>query len=353
MLGLEAVGFNLHDGSLEGIVRGHKGGLLRAADYNNLAQCENLEDVKMNLAGTDYGAYLQNEPGPLRTSVVVERCMQKLVDDWRYMRAHADEPLAQFLDYCTYGYMIDNVVLIVTGTLHERDVRELLDKCHPLGAFDNMATVAVASSMKELYRLVLVETPLAPYFSECLTSDDLDEMNIEIMRNTLYKAYLEDFYKFCQKLGGATANIMGDLLSFEADKRALNITLNSLGTELTREDRRNLYCSFGLLFPQGQYAMSMAEDYDAVRAAAEMVPQYREFFQGGAGYGAESHMLEKLLFTEEVKRCVLTFDQQFHYAVFYAYLKLREQEIRNLMWISECIAQGQRNRTQDGIVLVL
>jgi len=25
-------------------------------------------------------------------------------------------------------------------------------------------------------------------------------MNIEIMRNTLYKAYLEDFYNFCQVL---------------------------------------------------------------------------------------------------------------------------------------------------------
>ena len=34
----------------------------------------------------------------------------------------ADEPLATFLDYCTYGHMIDNVVLLVTGTLHERDV---------------------------------------------------------------------------------------------------------------------------------------------------------------------------------------------------------------------------------------
>jgi vacuolar-type H+-ATPase subunit C/Vma6 len=29
--------------------------------------------------------------------------------------------------------MIDNVILLLTGTLHERDTRELLDKCHPLG----------------------------------------------------------------------------------------------------------------------------------------------------------------------------------------------------------------------------
>jgi len=351
MLGLESVWFNLHDGFLEGIVRGHKGGLLKATDYQSLSQCENLEDIKMNLAGTDYSSYLQNEAGPMRTSVIVDRCMLKLVDDWKYMRAHADEPLAQFLDYCTYGHMIDNVVLIVTGTLHERDVNELLDKCHPLGVFDNMGTVAVASSMKELYRLVLVETPLAPYFSECLTSDDLDEMNIEVMRNTLYKAYLEDFNKFCQSMGGITAEIMGDLLAFEADKRAINVTLNSIGTELTRDDRKKLFCDFGLLYPHGHFSMAMAEDYDSVRAAVERVPQYRELFSQGSGFGGESQMLERVLFAEEVKRCTLTFDQQFHYGVFYAYLKLREQEIRNLMWVSECVAQGQRGRTQDGIVL--
>ena len=97
--------------------------------------------------------------------------------------------------------MIDNVVLIVTGTLHERDVNELLEKCHPLGMFDryyccfcpffyrlrcaktqnanrfvfllinSIASLAVAQNMRELYRLVLVDTPLAPYFSECITSE--------------------------------------------------------------------------------------------------------------------------------------------------------------------------------------
>ena len=74
--------------------------------------------------------------------------------------------------------------------------------------FDSIATLAVASNMRELYRLVLVDTPLAPYFSECISSEDLDEMNVEIMRNILYKAYLSDFLKFCEKLGGATAILM-------------------------------------------------------------------------------------------------------------------------------------------------
>jgi V-type H+-transporting ATPase subunit d len=52
----------------------------------------------------------------------------------------------------------------------------------------------------------------------------------QIMRNTLYKAYLDDFAAFCNKLGGTTAEVMSDLLAFEADRRALNITLNSIGT---------------------------------------------------------------------------------------------------------------------------
>ena len=46
-------------------------------------------------------------------------------------------------NFSSYGHMIDNVVLIVTGTLHERDVQELLDKCHPLGMFDRYHTILV------------------------------------------------------------------------------------------------------------------------------------------------------------------------------------------------------------------
>lgn len=349
--GLEALTYNVKDGYLEGIVRGHKSGLLTAADYNNLSQCETLDDLKLNLTATDYGEYLKDQPSPLSTTTIVDRCTQKLVDDWHHMRAHADETLGEFLDFCTYGHMIDNVVLIVTGTMHDRDHMELLEKCHPLGMFDSIATLAVASNMRELYRLVLVDTPLAPYFSTNLTTEDLDEMNVEIMRNTLYKAYLDDFAQLCQRIGGETAEVMGDMLAFEADRRALNITLNSIGTELTFDDRRKLYSNFGLLYPHGHQELSMAEDFDQVRAAMEKCPAYVPIFSK-MSYG-ESQMLDKLLYEEEVRRSIFTFEQQFQYGVFYAYMKLREQEIRNIMWIAECVAQDQKSRIHDGIVFLL
>ncbi len=137
--------------------------------------------------------------------------------------------------------MIDNVVLLITGTLHERDTHELLERCHPLGVFDTMPALCVATTVEELYQSVLVETPLAPYFRDGVSATDLDELNIEIIRNTLYKAYLEDFHRFCQSIGGPTADIMYKILSFEADRRTINVTINSFNTELSKEQRAKLF----------------------------------------------------------------------------------------------------------------
>ena len=63
--------------------------------------------------------------------------------------------------------MIDNVILLITGTLHERDTHELLERCHPLGVFESMPALCVASNVEELYHTVLVETPLGMTFLRC------------------------------------------------------------------------------------------------------------------------------------------------------------------------------------------
>jgi len=340
--------FNVDDGYPEAITRGYRGGILSPADYANLCQAEVLDDMKLHLATTDYGDFLANEPSPLHTTTIAEKCTEQLVLEFDYLRAHSVEPLSTFLDYITYGYMIDNIVLLITGTLHERDLHELVEKCHPLGIFDTMNSLVSATNVADLYNNVLVDTPLAPYFKECYQKEeDLNEENIEIIRNTLYKAYLEDFYRYCLRLGGITAEVMGDLLKFEADRRTINITINSFGTELTKEKREQLYPNFGLLFPEGTSRLAKADDIEQVRAVIDILGDYSHLFED-TRYNSDKS-LEDGFFEHEVKLNQLSFDQQMQYGVFYSYVKLKEQEIRNIVWIAECVHQNMKDKINNYI----
>ncbi|RXW22868.1 hypothetical protein EST38_g2978 [Candolleomyces aberdarensis] len=353
---MEALFFNIDTGFLEAIVRGYKAGTLSQNQYANLAQCETLEDFRTQLSASDYGNFLANEPLPLSTSTIQDKATQTLVDQFNYLRSNSVQPLTKFLEYITYSYMIDNIILLITGTLHERDTHELLERCHPLGIFESMPALCVATTVEELYQSVLVETPLAPYFRECLSANDLDDLNIEIIRNTVYKAYLEDFYHFCTSLGQPTSDVMQRILAFEADRRTVNITINSFNTELSKEQRAKLFPTIGRLWPDGNNQLAKADDMEQVRAACESVSEYRSFFadSGGArgsGYDelAAASQLEDRFFRMEVFLNKQAFLQQFQYGVFFSYVKLKEQEIRNLTWIAECIAQDAKDRIQDYI----
>lgn len=239
--------------------------------------------------------------------------------------------------------MIDNVALLITGTLHERDTKELLERCHPLGWFETMPVLCVATNIEELYNSVLIETPLAPYFKGSLSHQDLDELNIEIVRNTLYKNYLEDFYHFVNNdpelASTPTGEVMSEILEFEADRRAINITLNSFGTELSKDQRKKLYPEFGKLYPEGMLMLSRAEDAEGVALAVSGVSDYKKFFDeiglGGAGAlgagnmaggtGTEQKSLEDMFYQKEMELSKLVFTRQFTHAVIYAWVRLREQ----------------------------
>lgn len=376
----EMATFNIQNGFTEGILRGLRSGFLTPDDYRRLGAAESLEDIRTALDETDYGSFLQDEAS-LDINTIILKAKEKMASEFAFLKSNSVDPLGKFLDFIAAEKMIDNVVILLQGALNGKTPAELLLKADPLGYFDEMRTIPsidVSTGYEEIYRTVLSDTPVGPYFAEFLKEANADgskedvgsiltETDLELMKNIVKKAWLEDFYAFAQECGGVTAEIMSHILKVEADFRVLNITLNSLNTSLgtTQKlgERNAMYPNFGYLFPEGTEKLGKAFNQTTVRAALEPYAAYRELFDsvkmfydkeaknrsgdGDSKRKSNTKSMEDMLFVEMVKRCEETFDQQFNYAVFYAWAKLKDQELKNIAWICNMLVMDKKEYVDD------
>lgn len=372
--------FNINHGFLEAVVRGLRANFLTPDEYRRLTTCDTLDDLRSALEETDFGTFLQNEAA-VGVQEIQKGMEQKLCEEFYFLRANSVEPATTILDFVAKEKMIDNLVLVIQGVMNGKSPKELESKLHPLGKFEGLKAIMGDGGdaetkiddnwLADMFGIFLCDTPISSYFEEYLKNVGIDADNEatrlavdikevgtsltgcdpEIMKAMLKKFWLEDFYKTVMRIGGTTAEVLGDILMKEADFRVLMVTCNSLNTQLGAEEnvktqRNPLYPHFGYMYPEGHNSLYKAFNDQSARAALEPYAQYVKIFdECKTLYEADtdksklgdSSAVENLIMRKNVNMYEMAFEHQFQFGVFYAWLKLKEQEIKNVRWISNMI----------------
>lgn len=344
---------NLSAGNLEAMVQGYRNGLLRADEYNNITQCETLQDLKAQLQMTDYGNFLQNE-GNLTSRIIADKALEKLAVEFRELRGWSDQPLSTFLDFISFDFMLSNVLKLVAAVRGGRDSLDSLYRAHPLGIFPGIASLTSFNSIEQMKSAVLIDTPIYPFFEQS-QGKDLDEHSLEFIRTVLQKNYLEAFYDFCEELGGDTAEVMCPALDFEADRLVVTIVANTGAMkEISPDDRKRMFPRIGTMAP-------IQDDLAACESREQLCDALKSLgFQAWADLFDDTQIdstgrktgFERKLLERSVDVYRDTMGRQFQFGVYYGWVKLKELEVQNLIWISECIVQGMKQRVHEFVNVV-
>ena len=374
----DLVFFNVDDGYSEALLRGFRKSILGEQQYTALRNTTNLKDFKSVLIDTDYSDYVK-EYNETDTSTLKMLLKKKLADEIDQVQSVAGPDLDKFIEMIRHKYMIDNVINIIEGIKNKTDKNVIESRNEPLGYLKEISGLLKLDYKKieDLYEDVLIDTEVGVYFSkfleEVLAQSDmknvatinnyLQQLKPEEIKNYLKKIWLEYFYHFCKTLNPTTSEIMEDLLKYEADCQTIQIVYNSLAynNQFQEEERKKVIPYFGFLYPEITAQLIKCNSLEQLRQILQPFPDYYELVKEIPDpkkldeFGLQSGLksLDDLMFKESMKRYSIAFEQQFHFACFYAYIKIKEQEIKNIMLLADMNAFDKElgSKVKKGYIL--
>ncbi|KAG0419659.1 V-type proton ATPase subunit d [Dictyocoela roeselum] len=299
--------------------------LLSQQDYTLLMQCETLEDLVVRLGQSSYAAFV-NETTEVSKKAIKAGLYRALSEEFALLYAHSGADVRTLLQYFRETLMIEEFVrclaMRIEGTLDVSESR--------VGFFPELHTLKFSADLADVFRFCVDNCFLRKYISR----DDLGAgenacdfaaVDVSLLHAILLRNLTRAFYA---RIGASMAH-MRSILRFEGDRQIIETVMNSLGQDIARQ---RYFAAVSNLKGAVLAELGAVDGHDEF-VSAMMNTQYAGILENPLPRLQKMEMdlhAESFLIYNDIS-CV------------YSYLKLKEQEIKNILWIVECMASGRKN----------
>ncbi|KAH9385743.1 V-type H+-transporting ATPase subunit d [Nematocida major] len=314
-------------------VHGSRNQLMSREQYRTLETASTLEDLKLKLQTSVYGSCLMEETESSLKSFK-EAIYKSIEKQMKVTNSFATEKSSVLIDFYREKYQLDNFIYLWACKEESPKSLETALEIHPLGIYPGLSFIKVTQTPQDTWKYCLEHTSLCKYVVGL--SHEILKEDIQYVRSILQKRYLELLYEFSVK----NNLILAELVQFEGDKRIIEVLYSSIDSTLSASDKMNLFPACSTFSDIHKDLLLGCKSIDELQGVLSTHSRHRNIIGNERG-------LEDALTREEVRLCNKSFYIYDDPSVVYTHLTLQEIEVRNIIFLADCILQGNGSHMDE------
>lgn len=304
-------------------INGKKEDILREEDYNALKRCDSLEEMAVKLSR----AYPNLSEGTVHTKPEFKKkLLETLRADFDHYNDNEEGDLRLILDYYMEFHKIQNFFYLLQCKQQDPSLERGFEKIE-IGDFSALRTIKFSKDMDDVQRYCMENSFLRKFEGKVRFERGFGDNNFQVLQTLFFKFHIEDTYG---RLSDDMEH-MREILRLEGDRQIIEITVNTLGSlEVFGKRRVDLFprvCSMDL---KTRELLSQVETYEDMKAVLSTKYEF-------------DTDISSVLIRNELLKNYESFSLYGDISCVYSYFKIKEQEIKNILWIAECIVQNRRS----------
>lgn len=307
--------------------------ILTKTDYTTLMQSDTLEDVIIKLLSTPYQKYL-NEEAIFSKKVFKTQLSKSLVFEIKEIKKQVSPKINILLDFYVNFYKIQNFIFLLSAKEHDPNLAQAFSKIEEVGKFNELETLKFANDMLEVYKFCVEHTFLKKYYRKVHIDNDINKNNFQVIQSQFMKFLIEDFYAQSKDF----SEFITHILQCQGDRWIIEVVLNTLeDAEYVGRKRRDLFPNIfsfgrGLIFK-----LSICTDIDDLKGLLVKHHIFKDLVN------VDKEDMETALLKIEMETYWESLYRANDVACVYAYLKIKEHEIKSILMAVECISMKKKD----------